>query len=95
MPFVPKVICGTCNIPMKCSRQGVTLDAHVRSLAMLEEGRLRGSYYVIESDRYSCSRCGACVYTGFGQPTEHYQPEHARRQKMATVIVDLEPDEFR
>ena len=83
MTDIPRVTCGSCQVPLRPEKNGETVE-------MTSNGRL---YYIISADRWKCPICGHEVLTGFPlKPLAlSYQDGYNDERKGVTTSVEMEP----
>ena len=83
MPDIPKLVCEKCLVPFRVVKNGVRLQANAGG----------HPYYMVQSDRFICPRCGVSVFTGFGLSPESLQHEDhfAELEPAAVFDLDWEP----
>lgn len=80
MPEIPRVVCLKCRIPMRSSKNGVTVEAY----------SAQGSYYKIMADAWGCPECLYEVIMGFGAGPYTQNYEQGYEAGGTDVSIDLE-----
>ena len=80
MTYIPKLVCEKCLVPFRVVKNGVRLQANSGGQP----------YYMVQSDRHACPKCGASVFTGFGLKPEAIQHEDHFAELEPAAVFDLD-----